>query len=364
MHTANPTAANQHAAPTAAGAAPANQEHRPVQGGASRSYGAVRHDWTRDEARQIFAMPFADLIFTAQSVHRAHFDPNAVQACELLSIKTGGCPEDCGYCNQSAHFDTGLPASKLMEVQKVLEGAAEAKARGATRYCMGAAWRSPKDRDLPAIEAMVRGVKALGLETCMTLGMLSGDQARRLKDAGLDYYNHNIDTSEEYYDSVITTRSFQDRLETLEEVRQAGISVCSGGIVGMGESEEDRIGMLVTLATLPEHPGSVPVNALMPTKGTPLGQSAALSPIDFVRTIAAARIMMPRSVVRLSAGRENMSDETQALCFLAGANSIFVGSKLLTTPNPDADSDAALFNRLGITPMAEEDMPRDAAPAQ
>lgn len=316
--------------------------------------GAVRHDWTLDEARALFEMPFADLIFTAQTVHRAQFDPNAVEKAELLSIKTGGCPEDCGYCNQSAHFDTGLPASKLMAVQQVVEQAKEAKARGATRYCMGAAWREPKDRDLDAIEAMIREVKGLGLETCMTLGMLTQSQADRLGEAGLDYYNHNIDTSEEYYTQVVTTRTYQDRLDTLDAVRNAGIHVCSGGIVGMGEGADDRLSMLVTLSTLPDHPGSVPINALMPTKGTPLGQSDALHPIDFVRTIATARIMMPRSVVRLSAGRENMSDEMQALCFLAGANSIFVGAKLLTTPNPDMDHDSLLLKRLGIEGKAPE----------
>ncbi len=310
--------------------------------------GTVRHDWTRDEADALARMSFADLIFTAQTVHRTQFDPNAVEKAELLSIKTGGCPEDCGYCNQSAKFDTGLKATKLMEAETVVAEARAAKERGATRYCMGAAWRSPKDRDMDAILTMVREVKGLGLETCMTLGMLTGEQAARLKEAGLDYYNHNIDTSEEYYDKVITTRTFEDRLDTLAKVRDAGINVCCGGIVGMGEEADDRTGMLLTLANLPEHPGSVPINALMPTKGTPLGQSDALHPVDFVRTVAMARIMMPRSVVRLSAGRENMSDEMQALCFLAGANSIFVGAKLLTTANPDADQDATLFARLGL----------------
>lgn len=317
--------------------------------------GTVRHDWTRDEAQALADMPFADLIFTAQTVHRTYFDPNRVQKAELLSIKTGGCPEDCGYCNQSAKFDTGLKASKLMAVEEVLAQARAAKERGATRYCMGAAWRSPKDRDMDTVEAMVKGVKEMGLETCMTLGMLSGDQAKRLADAGLDYYNHNIDTSEENYANVITTRTFQDRLDTLERVRDAGISVCCGGIVGMGEEDNDRVSMLVTLANLPDHPGSVPINALMPTKNTPLGGSDPLHPIEFVRTIAIARIMMPKSVVRLSAGRENMSDEMQALCFLAGANSIFVGEKLLTTSNPDADEDAALLGRLGISPATPQD---------
>ncbi len=316
--------------------------------------GTVRQDWTRAEADALYSLPFADLIFAAQSVHRQNFDPNAVEQAALLSIKTGGCPEDCGYCNQSAHFETGLKATKLMDVAAVLAGARDAKAQGATRYCMGAAWRSPKDRDLPALEEMIRGVKALGLETCMTLGMLTGDQAHRLKDAGLDYYNHNIDTSPDYYDQVITTRRFEDRLETLAHVREAGLAVCCGGIVGMGEAIEDRVGLLLALATLPEHPGSVPINGLMPTEGTPLGKSKSLHPIEFVRTVALARLMMPRSVVRLSAGREAMSDETQALCFLAGANSIFVGNTLLTTANPGTDKDAALFERLGLEAKAPD----------
>ncbi|MEM8987921.1 MAG: biotin synthase BioB [Pseudomonadota bacterium] len=311
----------------------------------------IRHDWTREEAAALFAAPFNDLLFQAQTLHRKYFDPNAVQKSQLLSIKTGGCPEDCGYCNQSAHFDTGLKASKLMATDKVLEEARKAKEGGATRYCMGAAWRSPKDRDMGAVCDMVREVKALGLETCMTLGMLTGPQAEALADAGLDYYNHNIDTSPDYYDKVITTRTFEDRLDTLAHVRAAGVNVCCGGIVGMGEDEDDRVGFLLALANLPEHPGSVPVNALMPTEGTPLGRSKALHPFDFIRTVAAARIMMPASVVRLSAGRENMSDEMQALCFLAGANSIFVGERLLTTDNPDRDADDMLFERLGLTGM-------------
>ena len=314
--------------------------------------GVARHDWTREEISQLFALPFADLIFRAQTVHRQNFPANEVQMSTLLSIKTGGCPEDCGYCSQSAAHETGLKASKLMDLDAVLEDAKAAKASGATRFCMGAAWRSPKDKDLDAVCAMVTGVKALGMETCVTLGMLTGPQAERLKLAGLDYYNHNIDTSPEYYKDIITTRTFEDRLETLAHVRDAGINVCCGGIVGMGESGYDRVGMIHALATLPEHPQSVPINALMKVKGTRLGDSAPLDPIDFVRTIAVARIVMPKSFVRLSAGRSNMSDETQALCFLAGANSIFVGTKLLTTPNPQADHDTRLFERLGVAAMA------------
>jgi biotin synthase len=314
--------------------------------------GEVRHDWTREEIAHLFVLPFADLIFRAQSVHRRYFSANEVQMSTLLSIKTGGCPEDCGYCSQSAAHETGLKASKLMEVDAVLADAKAAKASGATRFCMGAAWRSPKDKDLDAVCAMVEGVKALGMETCVTLGMLTGLQASRLKNAGLDYYNHNIDTSPEYYKEIITTRTFEDRLDTLEHVRNAGINVCCGGIVGMGEGANDRIGMIHALATLPEHPQSVPINALMKVKGTRLGDSAPLDPIDFVRTVAVARLTMPKSVVRLSAGRSNMSDETQALCFLAGANSIFVGTKLLTTPNPEANHDERLFEKLGVSAMA------------
>lgn len=312
---------------------------------------APRSDWTRDEIATLFALPFADLLFRAQSVHRAHFDPNQVQTSTLLSIKTGGCPEDCGYCSQSAKNDTGLKASKLMEVEAVLADARAAKAAGASRFCMGAAWRSPKDKDLDAVCQMVEGVRALGMETCVTLGMLTAPQAVRLKQAGLDYYNHNLDTSPEYYRHVITTRTYQDRLDTLEHVRGAGINVCCGGIVGMGESAEDRIGLIHALATLPVHPESVPINALVQIEGTPQSTAAPLDPLDFVRTIAVARITMPKSMVRLSAGREEMSDETQALCFLAGANSIFYGARLLTTPNPVADSDRALFSRLGISLM-------------
>ncbi|MDE1172461.1 MAG: biotin synthase BioB [Parvibaculaceae bacterium] len=311
----------------------------------------VRHDWTRDEVQAFFDMPFNDLIFQAQIVHRRHFNPNEVQKSTLLSIKTGGCPEDCGYCSQSSKFETGLKASKLMEVQRVIAEAQRAKEAGASRYCMGAAWRSPKDRDMDKICAMVEGVKSLGMETCMTLGMLSDEQAVRLKEAGLDYYNHNVDTSEEYYKEIISTRTFADRLDTLDRVRNAGINVCSGGIVGMGEEESDRVGMLMALANLPEHPQSVPINMLVPINGTRLGNSEMIDPIDFVRTIAAARLMMPLSVVRLSAGRENMSEETQALCFLAGANSIFIGEKLLTTRNPEQNKDERLFAKLGLEPM-------------
>ena len=314
--------------------------------------GDVRHDWTRAEIARLFALPFADLIFRAQTVHRRHFDANRVQISTLLSIKTGGCPEDCGYCSQSTSHETGLKASKLMALDAVLGEARAAKRAGATRFCMGAAWRSPKDKDLETVCAMVEGVKALGLETCVTLGMLTPPQASRLKEAGLDYYNHNIDTSPEYYSEIITTRTFQDRLDTLAHVRGAGISVCCGGIVGMGEDADDRVGMLHVLATLPEHPESVPINGLVKIKGTKLGDSAPLDPLDFVRTIAVARILMPRAMVRLSAGRGELSDEAQALCFLAGANSIFVGARLLTTPNPEMDEDAQLFADLGLRPMA------------
>jgi biotin synthase len=301
--------------------------------------------------RALFELPFPDLMYQAQTVHRAHFDPRAVQISTLLSIKTGGCPEDCAYCPQSASYATGVAAEKLMSCDAVLAQARAAKAAGASRFCMGAAWRSPKDRDLDQVCAMVEGVKALGLETCATLGMLTAPQAGRLKAAGLDYYNHNLDTSPEYYGAIITTRTYQDRLDTLSAVRDAGIHVCCGGIVGMGESQEDRIGMIATLASLPVHPESVPINMLVRVEGTPLAHGSTLDPIDFVRTIAAARITMPRSVVRLSAGREDMSEETQALCFLAGANSIFYGPKLLTTPNPVPDRDLALMNRLGLVPL-------------
>jgi biotin synthase len=310
-----------------------------------------RHDWTRAEVRALFDLPFPELMFRAQNVHRQNFDPAEVQISTLLSIKTGGCPEDCAYCPQSAHYDTGVAADRLMALDKVLAEARAAKAGGASRFCMGAAWRSPKDRDLDAVCAMVEGVKALGLETCATLGMLTGPQAQRLKDAGLDYYNHNLDTSPEFYDHIITTRTYRDRLETLDHVREAGIHVCCGGIVGMGETREDRVGMIATLASLPVHPESVPINMLVKVAGTPLAEQGGLDAIEFVRTVAAARICMPRSMVRLSAGREDMNDETQALCFLAGANSIFYGPKLLTTPNPGRDRDRELMERLGLSPM-------------
>ena len=314
--------------------------------------GAVRHDWTRAEVAALFDLPFPELMFHAQRIHRAHFDPCEVQISTLLSIKTGGCPEDCSYCPQSSHYDAGVKAEKLMEVEKVLAEARAAKAGGASRFCMGAAWRSPKERDLDQVCAMVEGVKALGMETCMTLGMLSPEQALRLKGSGLDYYNHNIDTSPEFYCKIITTRTFQDRLDTLSAVREAGINVCSGGIVGMGEERSDRVGMITSLATLPEHPQSVPINLLVQVEGTPLADGRAFDPFEFVRTIAVARITMPASMVRLSAGREDMAEETQALCFLAGANSIFYGPKLLTTPNPDRDRDMRLIDRLGMRPMA------------
>jgi len=322
----------------------------------------LRHDWTQAEAEKAYAQPLNDLLFAAQTVHRENFDPNAVQLSRLLSIKTGGCPEDCGYCSQSAHHPSGLKASKLMEVERVLVEARKAKAAGATRYCMGAAWRSPKERDMDAVVAMVQGVKALGMETCMTLGMLSDDDVARLRDAGLDYYNHNIDTSERYYSEVIKTRSFADRLETLARVREAGMKVCCGGIIGMGEEQADRVGMLLTLANLPEHPESVPINMLIAIPGTPLENAEPIDPIDFVRTIALARIMMPKSFVRLSAGRTGMSNEMQALCFFAGANSIFVGDTLLTADNPGQDSDSILFAKLGIAPL-ELDAPKDRATA-
>jgi biotin synthase len=302
-------------------------------------------------ARELFELPFADLVFRAQTLHRTHFDPNEVQMSTLLSIKTGGCAENCGYCSQSSHFETGLKASKLMALEEVKTAANQAKAGGASRFCMGAAWREPKDRDIDTLCEMVREVKSLGMETCMTLGMLTANQAKRLADAGLDYYNHNIDTGPEYYEKVVTTRTMQDRLDTLEHVRDAGMSVCCGGIIGMGESRDDRIGMLIVLANMETPPESVPINALMPIRGTPLGNSHAVEGLEFVRTIAAARIMMPKSVVRLSAGRENMSEELQALCFLAGANSIFIGTKLLTTANPAKERDDALWNKLGIRPM-------------
>ena len=327
----------------------------------------VRTDWTRAEIAALFDLPFTDLLFRAATVHRAHHAADEVQLCTLLSIKTGGCPEDCGYCSQSAYADTNVGASKLMDVDAVLASAAEAKAAGSGRFCMGAAWRNPKDRDMDAVAAMVSGVRAMGLETCMTLGMLTPGQAGRLAEAGLDYYNHNIDTSPEHYGSVITTRTFADRLETLENVRRAGISVCCGGIVGIGEDRQDRVGFVHALATLPRHPESVPVNALVPVPGTPLGDMLAGTPmariddIEFVRTVAVARVTMPLSMVRLSAGRESMSDATQALCFLAGANSIFTGDKLLTAGNAGGGADAALFAKLGLAPMTGEEPMRVAA---
>ncbi|SJM69985.1 Biotin synthase [Brevundimonas diminuta 3F5N] len=305
-------------------------------------------DSDKQNTRAIYNAPFMELLYRAHTVHRAQFEPSTIQCSKLLSIKTGGCPEDCSYCSQSSRYDSGLSASKMMEVQRVLDEARKAKASGATRYCMGAAWRSPKERDMPGVLAMIRGVKDMGLETCMTLGMLSDNQAAKLQAAGLDYYNHNIDTSERYYSEVITSRTFADRLNTLDRVRAAGINVCSGGIVGMGETADDRIDMLRTLASLEEPPESVPINMLMPMKGTPMADMAPLDPIEMVRTIATARILMPRAYVRLSAGRSEMSDELQAMCFFAGANSIFVGDTLLTADNPGEDKDALLFNKLNL----------------
>jgi biotin synthase len=313
---------------------------------------ALRHDWTRAEIRALFALALPELIFRAQCVHRENFDPAAVQISRLLSIKTGGCPEDCAYCPQSARYDTGVSASKLMPLDAVLAEARSARDAGASRFCMGAAWRSPKEREVDHVCTMIEGVKALGMETCATLGMLTPAQARKLKAAGLDYYNHNLDSSSEFYGEIITTRSYEDRLETLAHVRAAGIHVCCGGIVGMGETREDRVGLIATLAGLPVHPESVPINMLVRVEGTPLARTPALDPIEFVRTIAVARITMPRSMVRLSAGREQMSEEMQALCFLAGANSIFHGPKLLTTPNPEQERDHVLFERFGLSPMA------------
>jgi biotin synthase len=321
----------------------------------------VRTDWSRAEIAELFALPFDELVYQAQTVHRAHHAVGQIQLCTLLSIKTGGCPEDCGYCSQSVKADSGVEATKLMDVQAVLQKAAEAADAGSRRFCMGAAWRNPKDRDMPAIVQIVQGVRAMGMETCMTLGMLSPAQADMLADAGLDYYNHNIDTSPERYNEIITTRTMDDRLDTLAEVRRAGINVCSGGIVGMGETRADRVGFIHTLATLPQHPESVPVNALVPVKGTVLGDMLADTPlakiddIEFVRTIAVARITMPMSMVRLSAGRESMSEATQALCFMAGANSIFTGDKLLTAANAGDDKDAAMLAKLGLVPMEAEE---------
>ena len=323
-----------------------------------------RHDWTRSEVEALFELPFPELLYRAASVHRLTFDPAEVQVSTLLSVKTGGCPEDCAYCPQAQRYDTGVDAQKLMETDAVLEKARQAKAAGASRFCMGAAWRSPKDRDIPKVAAMIAGVKSLGLETCATLGMLSGPQAQALKAAGLDYYNHNLDTSPEFYGDIITTRTYQDRLETLANVRAAGMKVCCGGIVGMGEEVNDRAGLLQQLATMAEHPESVPINMLVRVEGTPLAQEQELDAFEFIRTIAVARILMPKSHVRLSAGREEMNEQTQALAFFAGANSIFYGAKLLTTPNPEADKDRQLFNKLGIQPEAYEVEHSDEAEAQ
>lgn len=313
---------------------------------------AVRHDWKREELLALFELPFTELLHRAASTHREHFDPAEVQVSTLLSVKTGGCPEDCAYCPQAQRYHTGVEAQKLMELDAVLDKARAAKAAGASRFCMGAAWRSPKDRDIPKVAEMIREVKALGLETCATLGMLSNGQAHALRDAGLDYYNHNLDTAPEFYGEIIHTREYQDRLDTLGHVRDAGMKTCCGGIVGMGESRAQRAGLLQALANLPAHPDSVPINRLVQVEGTPLHGTALLDPFEFVRTIAAARIVMPKSMVRLSAGRESMSDELQALCFAAGANSIFYGERLLTTGNPDVERDQALFARLGLRPMA------------
>jgi len=310
----------------------------------------IRHNWSVEQVKSLFALPFNDLLFQAQSTHRQHFNPNEVQVSTLLSIKTGACPEDCKYCPQSARYQTGLESERLLEVEKVLERAREAKSAGSSRFCMGAAWRNPRDRDMPYLLRMVQEVKDMGMETCMTLGMLTADQASQLAGAGLDYYNHNLDTSPEFYGDIITTRSYQDRLDTLSHVREAGMKICSGGIIGMGESAADRAGLLVQLANLSPQPESVPINMLVKVKGTPLENEAEVDPFDFVRIIAVARIMMPASHVRLSAGRENMNDQMQALCFMAGANSIFYGCKLLTTANPNENADMQLFNRLGIRP--------------
>jgi biotin synthase len=326
--------------------------------GHSDSANPPRHDWQRDEAEALYALPFADLIFQAQSVHRSHFDPNHVETASLLSIKTGGCPEDCGYCSQSAHYDTDVKATKLMDRETVVATAQRAKEAGASRFCMAAAWRNPKDKDLDRVCEMVSAVKDLGLETCATLGMLTKDQARRLQDAGLDFYNHNVDTSREFYGKIISTRTMEDRIETLAHARHAGLKVCCGGIVGMGEQVEDRLGMLMLLANLPHHPESVPINMWNEVKGVPVNDTAERpDPIALVRMIAVARIMMPKSVVRLSAGRQYMTDELQALCFVAGANSIFIGDVLLTTKNPQTDRDAILLDRLGITSKLDDVKP-------
>jgi biotin synthase len=329
----------------------------------SISHFPIRHDWSRAEVEALFALPFTELLHVAGSAHRQHFDPAEVQVSTLLSVKTGGCPEDCGYCPQAARYHTGVDATKLMATEDVVAKAKQAKAAGASRFCMGAAWRSPKDRDIPKVAAMIREVKSLGLETCATLGMLTEPQAHALRDAGLDYYNHNLDSAPEFYGEIIHTRDYQDRLDTLGHVRDVGMKTCSGGIVGMGESRSQRAGLLQALANLPAHPDSVPINRLVQVEGTPLAGTAEIDPFEFVRTVAAARIMMPRSMVRLSAGRESMSDELQALCFAAGANSIFYGEKLLTTGNPDTERDQALFARLGLRPMQIQAVADDAIPA-
>jgi biotin synthase len=308
----------------------------------------VRHDWTHAEVQELMNKPFMDLLFEAQTVHRQHQQTNHVQVSTLLSIKTGACPEDCKYCPQSARYKTDVEAERLMEVERVLDAAQKAKNAGSTRFCMGAAWKNPKERDMPLLTDMIKGVKEMGLETCMTLGMLTPDQATHLADAGLDYYNHNLDTSPEFYGNIITTRTYQDRLDTLSHVRDAGMKICSGGIIGMGESANDRAGLLMELANLPVQPESVPINMLVKVKGTPLEEVDDVEPFDFIRLIAIARIMMPKSAVRLSAGREDMNEQMQALCFMAGANSVFYGCKLLTTPNPDEDKDLQLFEKLGI----------------
>lgn len=320
----------------------------------------IRHDWSFNEVNDLFNQPLNDLLFMAQSTHRQNFNPNEVQVSTLLSIKTGACKEDCKYCPQSAHYNTGLEKERLIEVQKVIDEAKEAQAAGATRFCMGAAWSNPKDRDLPIIHEMINEVKNMGLETCMTLGMLTKTQAAGLKDAGLDYYNHNLDTSPEYYGEIITTRTYQDRLNTLEHVRDAGMKVCAGGIVGLGEGQNDRIGLLMQLANLPAHPESVPINMLVKVEGTPLENIDDLESFEFIRTIAVARILMPKSYVRLSAGRTSMNEQMQSMCFFAGANSIFYGEKLLTTENPETNTDMMLFKKLGITPEKRQDFSDEA----
>jgi biotin synthase len=328
-----------------------HQRGAPVTMQAAVNDDGLRHDWTADEVEALFALPFNDLMFQAQTIHRAHFDPNRVQISRLISIKTGACPEDCSYCPQSAHYATGLEKEKLLAVEEVVASARQAKEEGASRFCMGAAWRGPKGEDFEVAVAMIEGVKSLGMETCATFGLLDKWQAQRLKEAGLDYYNHNIDTSPEHYPEVITTRTFQDRLDTLDVVRDAGLHVCSGGIVGLGEGRTDRAKMLMTLANMPKHPDSVPINLLIPIAGTPLADAARPDSFDFIRTIAVARIIMPKSFVRLSAGREGMTEEMQSLCFLAGANSVFCGEKLLTAKNAKPGQDKSLFGRLGLTPM-------------